>query len=324
VIGPDPFFEPGLAAYLNYCVGFCLRYFAVLGGIYWFFHLGFRRSWLPYRIQASAPSRGEVAHEIRWSMYSMLTTGVTTMLLYGLIRNGDTSLYLSVEDRGWPYLLLSIALGIAGYDAWIYWQHRLMHTSWCFRHIHSVHHAVTNPTPFAAFCRHPIEALTEHAYFFLLLVLVPVHPLAMLAIVGFFFVYGIVGHLGFEFCPQGFTRHPLFQWINTSTHHNMHHTREACHFGNWFNHWDRMMGTIHPECHETFGAVTTRRAAMRRPPLEAAAPAPMRRAPAEPPGEAQEAGAVCAPAGAAHEARVQRPVGSLGSQPSPRGTAARA
>lgn len=43
--------------------------------------------------------------------------------------------------------------------------------------------------------------------------------------------------------------------MNTSTHHNLHHQQGNYNFGLYFNFWDRMMGTNHPQYAETFDQV---------------------------------------------------------------------
>jgi sterol desaturase/sphingolipid hydroxylase (fatty acid hydroxylase superfamily) len=254
-------FEPSLGAYLGYLGAFAVRYFAIAGGLYALLYVALRQPSLAYRIQRRFPSWRDVAYEIRWSLLSAATTGLSTLLMYGLIRGGRSGVYLDAGEHGWAYLGGSVLLCVAGYDTWIYWQHRLLHTPWLFRHVHAAHHRVDNPTPFAAFSQHPIETLMGNAYFLLFVVLVPMHPLAIAASGGCMFFVSLIAHSGYEFYPRGFTRHPLFQWINTSTHHNMHHSHVGCHYGTWLNLWDRLMGTNHPAYHDTFDAVTTRAAA---------------------------------------------------------------
>src|SRR5437870_10672185 len=182
-MGIYEFGEPDLAAYVRYVAGFCLRYFAVAGGLCWFFHVWGRGDWLPYRIQQSFPGRRELAHEIRWSMSNAVCTGASTLFLLRLVRDGHTRMYFDAMDRGWAYFALSVLLGVAGYDAWFYWQHRLLHTRWLFRQAHVIHHRVTNPTPFATFAHHPAETFLGNAFFILFLTAVPMHP-AALALVG--------------------------------------------------------------------------------------------------------------------------------------------
>src|SRR5947207_15938936 len=98
----------------------------------------------------------------------------------------------------WTYFGLSVVLGIVGYDAWFYWKHRLLHTPWLYRRAHRIHHRITNPTPFANFTHHPLEIVLGNAYFILLVLVVPVHPLALGLVSMFVFGWGMVAHLGYE------------------------------------------------------------------------------------------------------------------------------
>jgi lathosterol oxidase len=257
-MGMRELFEPSFGAYVSYCVGFCIRYFLVAGAIHWLCHLGFKQRLLVHRIQQTLPPRAEILHAVRWSLVNMFCMGAFAVLLGRLVHDGRTSMYFAIADRGWLYFGSSILIGILGYDTWIYWEHRLLHTPWLFRHAHAVHHRVTNPTTLTLYAFHPIETLMGNTYYLLFVVFVPVHPLALSAVVFFFLSYGLLGHSGYEFFPRGFTRHPLFQWISTSTHHNMHHRHVRWNYGNWFNYWDRLMGTNHPAYHETFDAIKAR------------------------------------------------------------------
>jgi len=261
-MGADAY-EPSLWAYVDYLVGFSLRYLTLAGGLYWILQRAFRSRWLGFRIQHARPfpSGRTIAYEIRWSLVNACASGASMLVTYLLIREGHSAMYFGLAEYGWPYLGISALLCFLGYDTWIYWQHRWLHTPWLFRHVHSVHHHVEDPTPFAAFAHHPVETLMGNVYFVLFVVYVPIHPLALAAAGGVMFLIGLNAHSGYEFYPRGFTRHPLFQWINTSTHHNMHHSHTGCHYGNWFNYWDRLMGTNHPDYHATFAAVKTRAAA---------------------------------------------------------------
>ena len=251
--------EPSLAAYASHLAGFCVRYFVLAGGIYVLFHRLFRRRWQAYRIQQPFPSRRIVGYEIGWSLLNAACTGASTMLIYWLARAGRSSMYRDVGEYGWRYLGASAALVVVGYDAWIYWQHRWMHTPWLFRHVHAVHHRVRNPTAFGAFAQHPLETFLGNAYFVLIALFVPIHALAVAAAGGFLFVVALLAHSGYEFYPRGFTRHPLLGWLNTSTHHNMHHSRVGCNYGLCLNVWDRLLGTNDAAYHQTFDAIARRR-----------------------------------------------------------------
>ncbi len=251
--------EPNVYGYLRYCASSLVRYFVVGGAFYCVFHVWFRQRWFRYRIQQEWPPQRDVLHGIGWTLSSTACTGVSTILMYGLVRDGHTPMYFAVDEYGWIYFVLSVLLFVLGVDAYTYWEHRLLHLPWAYRHIHRIHHQVSNPTPFATFAQHPVETFVTNAFFVLFVVFVPIHPLALAAGNLFLVGHGLLAHSGYELYPARFTRHPLFQWMNTSTHHNMHHHLVGCNYSHWFNHWDRFAGTNHPSYHDTFDACTARR-----------------------------------------------------------------
>ena len=248
------------AVYLWYVAASCLRYFAVAGSIYAFFHLWFPRRWLAHRIQRTFPEQASVRREIRWSMSSIACSGVASVLLYDLVHGGWTRMYFDVARYGWGWFVASVVLGIVAYDAWFYWQHRLLHTPWWFRHAHAVHHGSSNPTPFANFCHHPIEISLGNVFFIGFVMLVPIHAVAFGLVSMAIFGWGMVAHSGYELYPAAFSRHRAFRWLNSATHHNMHHSHVACNYGSMFNHWDRLMGTNHPAYRATFDATKAQNA----------------------------------------------------------------
>lgn len=246
-------FEPGLPAFVRYVVGFVARYAVICGGLYVFFHV-FRGLW-KYKIQRRDAKPAHVRHEIFWSMVNTLVTGSFLMLVYWMITNGHTRFYFDIGEHGWGWFLLSIPLGTLGFDTWFYWMHRGLHTRWLFKHAHSVHHKSVNPTVFSAFAHHPIETLAEDLYFLVLIMVIPMHPLAF-GFMGFHaFMLAVLGHMGYEFFPRGWTTNKILGLHNTGTHHNMHHSHPTGNYGLYFNWWDQLMGTNHPEYHRYFDGI---------------------------------------------------------------------
>lgn len=247
---------------MHYCVGFLLRYAVIAGGLVVLLHGLLRTTALRFKIQPLFPTRQELLHEIGWSMSNALCTGLSTLVLWALIGGGFTRIYFDTADHSAAWFLASIVVGILGYDAWFYWQHRLLHTRWLYRHVHRIHHHSTNPTPLATFAHHPVETFMGNLYFLLLPVLVPLHPLALAAVGAFFFGFGLLGHLGYEVFPAGFTRAPILGWCNTATHHNLHHSTVRTNLSLCCNLWDRWCGTLHPAYDATFAEITARRGSM--------------------------------------------------------------
>lgn len=247
--------------YVAHVLGFALRYFSIAGGLYVLIHV-VRARWLQRaRVQEAPLPAGDVSHDVRWSLLSTATTGLSMLLTAYLFHTGRTSIYLDPLAHGWLYLVGSAVLCLVGYDSWLYWQHRLNHTPWLFTHVHSCHHYITNPSPFSAFSQHPVETLMGNLYFVLFTVFVPVNPLAIAAAGGYMYLTAFLGHAGVEFYPRGFTSHRLLGWLNTSTHHNMHHSEIGCNYSVCLNLWDWLMGTNHESYHARFDAIVDRRRA---------------------------------------------------------------
>jgi Delta7-sterol 5-desaturase len=68
----------------------------------------------------------------------------------------------------------------------------------------------------------------------------------------------VIGHSGYEIFPARADGRPLFDWMTTVTHHDLHHAQAGWNFGLYFTWWDRWMGTEHPEYYERFAAAAGR------------------------------------------------------------------
>jgi sterol desaturase/sphingolipid hydroxylase (fatty acid hydroxylase superfamily) len=171
---------------------------------------------------------------------------------------GYTKLYHDFSEYGWGYFIFSTVAFIFIHDAYFYFTHRLMHHPKLFKHVHKVHHMSNNPTPWAAFSFHPLEALVEFGIIPIMVFLIPLYPAAILIFAVYMVTLNVLGHLGFEIFPKGFTQHKLLGLHNTSTHHNMHHKYVNCNYGLFFNIWDRLMRTNNAKYNSTFEEVASR------------------------------------------------------------------
>src|SRR5207237_1981530 len=113
-------------------------------------------------------------------------------------------LYEDFASRGWAWFVFTIALLVIVQDTYFYWTHRAMHHRWLFKHVHRVHHLSDNPSPWAAYAFSPFEALIQAAYVPLVILVLPVHELALFAFLVFMIVRNVVGHAGVELFPRGF------------------------------------------------------------------------------------------------------------------------
>ncbi len=238
---------------------FSLRYLLMAGSaflLFWkFFYNRLHHRWIQ---QDRIPDSQKIQHEIRYSLLTMLLFGIVAVGVYFMRTMGWTQMYENLHDYGWGYFFLSVIALVLLHDTYFYWTHRFMHHPKIFRHVHLTHHVSTNPSPWAAFAFHPIEAVIEAGILPLAVLLFPLHHYAVIIFLFYMTLLNVLGHLGFELFPKGFLDHKILRYHNTTTHHNMHHRYFHCNYGLYFNWWDRWMGTNHEKYKEKFDEVTHR------------------------------------------------------------------
>ncbi len=125
-------------------------------------------------------------------------------------------------------------------------------------YVHRVHHESTNPSPWASYSFHPWEALIQALVLPILVFTLPLHPLTIFIFLTYMIVRNVMGHLGFEILPKGFTKNKCLNWNTAVTHHNMHHEHFHSNYGLYFTWWDRLMKTENARYHESFDEVKSR------------------------------------------------------------------
>ncbi len=235
-----------------------LRYLLFAGPAYFLCWKWLRKRLHFRRIQLKFPKPGRVRKEFLWSVSTFVIFGVMGCIVFACARRGWTVQYERISDYGWVYYVFSLILMVVVHDAYFYWTHRAMHHKSLFWLFHRVHHVSHNPSPWAAFSFHPLEAFVQSGITLVLTLVVPHHPSALGIFLLFMTLMNVLGHLGYELYPKGFASHPVGRWITTSTHHNMHHHQGKGNYGIYFNWWDRWCGTLHPDYEETYKEVTLR------------------------------------------------------------------
>ena len=234
------------------------RYVVGAGGVYLVLNLALRRRLGRQKIRAAYPASAQYAREVVTSLrtvaiFALIGTGVTLGARTGLLR-----VYFDVPEHGFAYLALSTVLCIIAHDAFFYWSHRLMHRPRLFRLLHRTHHRSHNPTPFTSYSFDPGEAVIHAIFLPVFLMLVPMHPVAILVFTGHMMLRNAIGHSGVEIFPAGRSGKPVFGWLTTVTHHDLHHAHAGYNLGLYFTWWDRWMGTEHPDYHAEYARVAPR------------------------------------------------------------------
>lgn len=235
------------------------RYLIIAGTFYLIFWIIFRKKMKTRRIQLIPDDTRQIMREFFYSLLTSFIFAVVTYLILYWPRGGSAILYFRISEFGLPYFFTTIAIMILLQDTLFYWSHRLMHLPQLYKLLHAVHHSSKNPTPWAAYCFHPGEAILQVLGGTIVLWLMPVHPLALGIFTNISLVLNCIGHLGYEFYPSGFTKGKYSWWINSPVHHNMHHQYINANYGLFFNWWDKLLNTNHPQYHEIFEEVVARR-----------------------------------------------------------------
>lgn len=196
------------------------------------------------RIQVRRPTAESIRREVVHSLVSVVLFSIYSLILLQAYKSGHTAITWDVAAYPWWWGPASFLLVMILHDTYFYWTHRLMHTRWLYRLCHAGHHRSVTPTPWAILSFQPLETVFQFAFFALVILLVPMHPGVLLA----YFLYdGIVnaaGHCGHELVPASVRGHWLMKYMNAVTHHDVHHSRFNYNFSQYFNIWDRIMGTF--------------------------------------------------------------------------------
>jgi len=231
------------------------RYFILAGLAFLVFYIIFRKQTTLKKIQAKFPKNSDYLREVGYSLITLVIFAAVPILLLKTPIQPYTLFYTDISQHGIPYFIVAFVLMIFIHDTYFYWMHRLMHHPKLFKILHLVHHKSTNPSPWAAYAFHPLEAVIEAGIFPVFLFIMPIHTIHLGIFFLFMIIYNVYGHLGYELYPKGFSKHPIGKWINTSVNHNQHHQYFKGNYGLYFLIWDRLMGTIRSDYDARFEEV---------------------------------------------------------------------
>jgi sterol desaturase/sphingolipid hydroxylase (fatty acid hydroxylase superfamily)/uncharacterized protein (DUF2147 family) len=208
------------------------------------------------KIRPETPRPKQLLIEFGASLRSIAIFSTVGLLTFALERAGLLPGPRIAAAWGDAWAWTSLVLMIVAHDAYFYWTHRAIHDPRLFRIFHRRHHKSNNPSPFTAYSFDLGEATIQACFVPLWMIAVP----TQWWIVGLFMLHQIVrntlGHSGYELFPARRDGRPLFDFLTTTTHHDIHHAQAGWNYGLYFTWWDRMMGTEHPEYYARFAAAT--------------------------------------------------------------------
>lgn len=248
------------AAMARYAIAVAVVRYAVLAvAAFYACYVVFRARLAQRHIQPGNASGRQIAREIFWSLASCTIFGLIDVAVTLLSVTGYMQARVLDPSPAWPEFAGTVIALLVVHDAYFYWAHRLMHTRPLYRLAHATHHRSTQPTPFAAFAFHPVEAVIEYAFVPLVALVAPVHVLPLLVFGVIMTAMNVYAHLGIELMPPTFVEGRLGRLMLTPTHHDLHHTTPQYDFAFYFNIWDRLMGTLNPSYEAEFARVASRK-----------------------------------------------------------------
>lgn len=220
-----------------------LRYLCFAGGLYFLCYVWKKPKWESKRISPIVPDKKVMKHEFKYSVFSSIIFGWTGAWMFNAWEKGQTLVYTDFSKYGFWYAVFSLLVMMIIHDTYFYWTHRLLHLPWFYKNLHKVHHSAPNPSPWAAFCFHPVEAFLESLYMPIIAFTIPCH----IGVVFFFLmlmtVLGVVNHLGYELYPQVFLKNRFLKTIISATNHSVHHRFNKFNYALYFTWWDDIVGT---------------------------------------------------------------------------------
>ena len=212
---------------------------AICSFLHYRFYVGRKDTPEQWKIQQDAYlSPSDEYHEIMLGSFNLVLAGCLTGCIgYWIFTGGHTALYWALSmDDAW-YLPLSLVGFFFYVDINAYYQHRLFHFPFLYRHFHKWHHRYKAPTAWSATAIHPVEFLLFQFQLMWPTFVLPMH----VAVYGFILMYvwyfGIMDHSGIYMTS-------VWPWQNDSKFHDDHHRYFHCQFGQNLDWWDRLHGTM--------------------------------------------------------------------------------
>ncbi|MGI9546091.1 MAG: sterol desaturase family protein [Flavobacteriaceae bacterium] len=220
-----------------------LRYFIISGAYYYITFVLLRKLMGNRILDKSRVAKRQIRSEIYYSVVSAIIFAVFGIGTYWLWYKGHTAVYEDLNAFPIWYLPISVFLVLFIQDTYYYWIHRWMHWPLVYKYFHKVHHNSVHTSVWTSFSFHPLETLLQAVILPLIVLWLPLHTYAILAILIIMTISATINHAGVEVYPKGKYGNWVGQLIIGATHHDVHHRKFLCNYGLYFTFWDRWMRT---------------------------------------------------------------------------------
>jgi sterol desaturase/sphingolipid hydroxylase (fatty acid hydroxylase superfamily) len=178
----------------------------------------------PLKIRPDSPPALQLVIEFLCSVRSVAVFSTVSLLSFVMWKAGWLWGDAWREHAGPVWIVVSFVITVVAHDAYFYWAHRIMHHPRLFRTFHRRHHRSHNPTPFTAYSFDLAEAAVMASFTVIWELLVPVSWVGFTAFLIHQIARNVIGHSGYELFPARRDGRPLFDWMTTVTHHDLHHS----------------------------------------------------------------------------------------------------
>lgn len=227
-----------------------------IGGYYFFYIFGKER-FAHRRVTDKIITNDQIKRELKSTFSSFIAFALMGTLVYFFTVNHLSPVYTHLDQMHWWWWPLSFFLIHTLHDTYFYWSHRFLHGP--LRKFHSHHHLSYTPSPLTAYSFHFVEALAQAFFFFIIAFIVPTHWFVLLFFFTFQTYINMWGHCVYEFWPAELMTHPILKHLNTPTHHVLHHENGKYNFGIYYNFWDKICQTNHPQYRERYQEIIKKR-----------------------------------------------------------------
>jgi len=210
--------------------------------LYWFFSLAGRwlLHWLHEKelvipVDNHALYPGQVRREIQNSLLSIVVFSVQGIVIQLGLQQGW--LFISYEIN-W-YCIPQIIVLFFWNEIHFYLVHRLLHSPWLIRRVHFVHHISTEPTVFATFSFHWIEAFLLGTVIIFPLLVFPFQAIAILSLPVMSILLNTLGHCNYDLFPKLAPN----VFLKFSNRHSMHHKKGKGNYGFMLPWFDSLLNT---------------------------------------------------------------------------------
>ena len=228
---PTKFFESFI-----YCVAFLEIWILLASYIIWLV-----TEKIGKKLQNQKEFKPMVGKEIFGTTATVITVSAISSWSITQYRLGQEIAFSWKEYPTFSMAIIQFLIILIGSDFFTYWKHYFLHRPYMFAY-HKYHHMFHNPSCFAGFSQHPIDALATFCpMYFATLTIVQINGYVYTFYILFFVHLNLYMHCGYSI--NFIEKIVSFLWINSSEYHNIHHETTHYNIGEVSPLFDYIMGT---------------------------------------------------------------------------------